>query len=104
MDKPPKGTAFKISDTEAFLVSSPPPFKGSTPRPLQNQNGTNFPCRESNSFCAFPDPATLWFRKRAALTVTIHYSDKIAELSLLGIKPKIWRVTHPFGYEIDQIM
>jgi hypothetical protein len=96
MDRPPKGTAFKISDTEAFLVSSPPPFKGSTPRPLQIRTEQTFPIGN-----AIHSVLTLTLLHHGSvreprLPVTIHYSDKIAELSLLGIKPKDLEGDMPF--------
>lgn len=96
MDRPPKGTAFKISDTEAFLVSSPPPFKGSTPRPLQIRTEPTFPI--GNAIHSVLSLTLLHYGsvREPRLPVTIHYSDKIAELSLLGIKPKDLEGDTPF--------
>lgn len=96
IDRPPKGTAFKISDTEAFLVSSLPPFKGSTPRPLQIRTEPTFPIE--NAIHSVLSLTLLHYGsvREPRLPVTIHYSDKIAELSLLGIKPKDLEGDVPF--------
>lgn len=96
VDRPPKGTAFKISDTEAFLVSSLPPFKGSTPRPLQIRTEPTFPIE--NAIHSVLSLTLLHYGsvREPRLPVTIHYSDKIAELSLLGIKPKDLEGDVPF--------
>lgn len=96
IDRPPKGSAFKVSDTEAFLVSSLPPFKGSTPRPLQIRTEPSFPIE--NAIHSVLSLTLLHYGsvREPRLPVTIHYSDKIAELSLLGIKPKDLEGDLPF--------
>lgn len=88
VDKPPKGTAFVLSETDAFLVSSPPPFKGSTPRPLQIRTDPTFPIKKALHSVLSLTLLHYGSVREPRLPVTIHYSDKIAELSLLGIKPK----------------
>ncbi|WP_155818163.1 hypothetical protein [Anaerolinea thermophila] len=84
------------SNTEAFLVSSLPPFKGSTPRPLQIRTEPSF--RIENAIHSVLSLTLLHYGsvREPRLPVTIHYSDKIAELSLLGIKPKDLEGDLPF--------
>lgn len=96
IDKPPKGTVFKLSETEAFLVSSPPPFKGSTPRPLQIRTEATFPIEKAVHSVLSLTLLHYGSVREPRLPVTIHYSDKIAELSLLGIKPKNLEGDIPF--------
>lgn len=88
IDRPPKGTAFKISDTEAFLVSSLPPFRGSAPRPLRIRTETSFSIE--NAIHSVLSLTLLHYGsvREPRLPVTIHYSDKIAEFLLHGIKPR----------------
>ncbi|MCF2971370.1 hypothetical protein L1047_09215 [Synechococcus sp. Nb3U1] len=88
IDRPPKGTAFKISDTEAFLVSSLPPFKGSTPCPLQIRTELSFSIENAIHSALSLTLLHYGSVREPRLPVTIHYSDKIGEFSLLGIKPK----------------
>lgn len=96
IDKPPKGTAFKLNANEAFLVSSPPPFKGSTPRPLHIRTDGNFPIEKAIHSVLSLTLLHYGSVREPRLPVTIHYSDKIAELSLLGIKPKDLEGDMPF--------
>lgn len=96
VDRPVKGTIFKISITEAFLVSSPPPFRNCTPRPLQIRTEATFPIE--NAIHSVLSLTLLHYGsvKEPRLPVSTHYSDKIAELSLLGIKPKNLEGDLPF--------
>jgi hypothetical protein len=96
IDKPLKGTAFKLSATEALLVSSPPPFKGSTPRPLHIRTDGDFPVEKAIHSVLSLTLLHYGSVREPRLPVTIHYSDKIAELSLLGIKPKDLEGDMPF--------
>jgi hypothetical protein len=96
IDRPPKGTAFKLSETDAFLVSSPPPFKGSTPRPLQIRTDPTFPIEKAMHSVLSLTLLHYGSVREPRLPVTIHYSDKIAELSLLGITPKDLEGDTPF--------
>lgn len=87
--QPPKGSVFKLSDTEAFLVSSLPPNQNSTPHPLYIRTETeqNFSIEDAiHSVLSF---TFLHFGsvRPPRLPVTIHYSDKIAKFILKGIKP-----------------
>lgn len=96
IDKPAKGTAFKLNSNEAFLVSSPPPFKGATPRPLHIRTDGDFSIE--NAIHSVLSLTLLHYGSvtEPRLPVTIHYSDKIAELALLGIKPKDLEGDMPF--------
>jgi len=96
IDKPAKGTAFKLNANEAFLVSSPPPFKGSTPRPLHIRTDGNFPIEKAIHSVLSLTLLHYGSVREPRLPVTIHYSDKIAEFSLLGIKPKDLEGDMPF--------
>lgn len=96
IDKPAKGTAFKLNSNEAFLVSSPPPFKGSTPRPLHIRTDGNFSIEKAIHSVLSLTLLHYGSVREPRLPVTIHYSDKIAELSLLGIKPKDLEGDMPF--------
>ena len=96
IDKPVKGTVFKLSETEAFLVSSPPPFKGSTPRPLHIRTEATFPIEKAIHSVLSLTLLHYGSVREPRLPVTIHYSDKIAEFSLQGIKPKNLEGDIPF--------
>lgn len=96
LDKPEKGAAFKLSPNEAFLVSSPPPFKGSTPRPLHIRTDGDFPVEKAIHSVLSLTLLHYGSVREPRLPVTIHYSDKIAEFALLGIKPKDLEGDMPF--------
>lgn len=87
IDRPQKGLAFKLSNTEAFLVSSLPPFKGSTPRPLHIRSESSLTIEQAIHSVMSLTLLHYGSVREPRLPVTIHYSDRIAELSLLGIKP-----------------
>jgi len=94
--QPPKGTIFKISDTEAFLVSSLPPFKNATPQPLQIR--TDVSLGITNAVHSVLALTLLHYGsiRQPRLPVTVHYSDKIGYLALRGIKPKSLEGDIPF--------
>jgi argonaute-like protein implicated in RNA metabolism and viral defense len=86
--QPPKGSILFLSDYEALVVSSLPPFANATPQPLQLRTEAPFTIAE-----AIHSVLTLTLLHYGAvntprLPVTIHYSDKIAYLALNGSKPK----------------
>ena len=95
VDMPEKGDALKLSNSEAFLVSSLPPFGGSTPRPLQIRSD-GLPIE--NALHSVLSLTLLHYGsiRQPRLPVTIHYSDKISGLALRGIKPKALEGTLPF--------
>jgi argonaute-like protein implicated in RNA metabolism and viral defense len=86
--QPRKADAFKLSDTEAFLVSSLPPFHTATPKPLRVRTESPFAVEQAmHSILALTllHDGSL---RPPRLPVTIHYSDRIAYLALRGIKPR----------------
>lgn len=86
--RPSKGTAFKLSDREAFLVSSPPPFSDATPRPLRILTEPPFSLENARHSVLSLTLLHYGSLRPPRLPVSIHFSDKIAQLSLRGIKPK----------------
>ncbi|HWR26443.1 MAG TPA: Piwi domain-containing protein [candidate division Zixibacteria bacterium] len=94
--QPPKGSAFKLSDTEAFLVSSLPPFANATPQPLRIR--TEAPLTIEQAIHSILSLTLLHYGslKPPRLPITIHYSDRIAYLALRGIKPKDLEGSLPF--------
>ncbi len=96
IQQPSKGSAFKLSPTEAFLVSSPPPFPNATAQPLHVR--TELPFTIEQAIHSILSLTLLHYGSLRAprLPVTIHYSDKIAYLALRGIKPKTLEGNIPF--------
>jgi len=88
IQRPDKGDVFKLSPTEAFVVSSPPPFSGATPLPLRIR--TQKPFDIDRAVHSVLSLTILHYGSLLPprLPVTIHYSDRIAYLALRGIKPK----------------
>lgn len=86
--QPEKGTALRLSDHEAFLVSSLPPFQQVTPNPLHLRTSANFPIEQAIHSVLALTLLHFGSLKSPRLPVTIHYSDEIAYLALQGIKPK----------------
>lgn len=96
IDRPEKGTAFKLNPREAFLISSLPPFKGNTPRPLQIRVDNGITVEQALNSILSLTLLHYGSVREPRLPVTIHYSDKIAEFSLRGIKPKDLEGDLPF--------
>jgi hypothetical protein len=88
IEQPPKGSAFKLSDTEAFLVSTLPPFKNATPQPLRIRTFAPFTIEQALNSVLSLTILHYGSVRPPRLPVTIHYSDCIAGLALKGIKPK----------------
>lgn len=86
--QPPKGSAFKLSANEAFLVSSLPPFKNATPQPLRVRSEPPFSIEQALNSVLSLTVLHYGSVRSPRLPVTIHYSDRIAGLALQGIKPK----------------
>lgn len=95
-EQPPKGSAFKLSDSEAFLVSSLPPFKDATPQPLRIRTEAPFPIEQALNSVLSLTVLHYGSVRSPRLPVTIHYSDRIAYLALKGIKPKSLEGIIPF--------
>jgi hypothetical protein len=94
--RPDKGTVFFVDSRQAFLVSSLPPSKNSTPRPLSIRTDEDFPIQNAvHSVLALTH---LHFGSVAMprLPVTLHYSDQIGYLILRGVRPRTSEGTQPF--------
>ena len=94
--QPVKGTAFRLSAREAFLVSTLPPFQNATPNPLHLRTSTSFPIEHAIHSVLALTLLHLGSLKPPRLPVTIHYSDEIAYLALQGIKPKNLEGSTPY--------
>ena len=86
--QPAKGDVFKLSDTQAFLVSSLPPFKNSTPKPLQIRTELPFTIEQAIHSVLSLTLLHYGSLRGTRSPVSIHFSDKIGYLALRGIKPK----------------
>jgi hypothetical protein len=86
--RPPKGRAFRLSETEAFVVSSLPPFQDATPQPLHICTEPPFTIQQALHSVLSLTLLHYGSLRPPRLPVTIHYSDRIAALALEGIKPK----------------
>lgn len=96
VQQPEKGSMFKISDTEAFLVSSLPPFTNATPQPLHIRTEAPFTVEKAAHSILCLTLLHYGLLRPPRLPVTIHYSDRIAYLALRGIKPKNLEGEVPF--------
>ncbi len=87
MYQPLKGSAFRLNDQEAFLISSLPPIAKSTPAPLLIR--AEPPLKIEDALHSVLTLTLLHYGSLRAprLPVTTHYSDKIAYLLLQGICP-----------------
>jgi hypothetical protein len=94
--QPPKGSMFKISETEALLVSSLPPFTDATPRPLHIRTELPFTIEKAAHSILCLTLLHYGSLRPPRLPVTIHYTDRIAYLVLRGIKPKNLEGDVPF--------
>lgn len=93
---PLKGSALKLNDHEAFLVSSLPPFANATPHPLRIRAEAPFRIEEALHSVLSLTQLHYGSLRAPRLPITIHYSDEIAYLALRGIKPKALEGTLPF--------
>jgi Piwi domain len=96
MQQPVKGSALKINNTEAFLISSLPPYASVTPYPLHIRCEAPFPIEQAIHSILSLTLLHYGSLRTPRLPVTIHYSDEIAYLALKGIKPKSLEGTLPF--------
>ncbi|GHO94645.1 hypothetical protein KSF_046930 [Reticulibacter mediterranei] len=94
--QPAKGSAFRLSDQAAFLVSSLPPFKKATPYPLYIR--AEAPLSIEHALHSVLSLTLLHYGSLLAprLPVTTHYSDKMASLALRGIRPPTAEGTDPY--------
>lgn len=93
---PLKGSALRLNDHEAFLVSSLPPFANATPSPLHIRTEAPFRIEEAIHSVLALTLLHYGSLRPPRLPITIHYSDEIAYLALKGIKPKEMEGTLPF--------
>jgi hypothetical protein len=93
---PEKGMLLKISEKEALLVSTPPPFKDATPNPLHIRTDGSLTLEAAVESILSLTLLHYGSVRQPRLPVTIHYSDKIAYLALRGIKPKDSEGSVPF--------
>src|SRR3989449_5659912 len=96
VQQPPKGSALKLSDTEAFLVSSLPPFSDATPQPLHIRTDGSISVERAMHSVLSLTMLHYGSTRAPRLPVTIHYSDRIAYLALRGIKPRELEGSIPF--------
>jgi Piwi domain len=94
--QPSKAESFKLSLTEAFLVSSLPPFEDATPQPLHLRTEPPFTIERAIHSVLALTLLHYGSLRPPRLPVTIHYSDRIAYLALMGIKPRNLEGTIPF--------
>ena len=88
IEQPNKGSTFMISNHEALVVSSLPPFKDATPLPLRIRTQAPFTIEQAIESVLVMTNLHYGSVRPPRLPVTIHYSDKIAYMALRGIKPK----------------
>jgi Piwi domain len=94
--QPPKAAAFILSQSEAFVVSSLPPFPSATPQPLRIR--TDPPLTITHAIHSVLTLTVLHYGslRPPRLPVTLHYSDRIASFALMGIKPPDLQGNIPF--------
>ena len=95
--KAPKGSIFKLSETEALLVSSefPDGFKA-TPRPIRICTHPPFPLREALHSVLSLTLLHYGSVRLPRLPVTTYYADKISSMASRGLRPKDLDGTTPF--------
>lgn len=79
------GTAFLLSDTEAFLVASE--SSTATPQPLQIRTREPFTIGKALHSVLMLTLMHYGSLRRPRAPITIHYSDRIGYLALRGVKP-----------------
>lgn len=94
--QPLKGSAFKLNEHEAFLISSPPPSSHVTPWPLQIRSTAPFSIEQAIHSVLALTLLHYGSLRPPRLPISIHYSDEIAYLALKGIKPKELEGNLPF--------
>ncbi|MEA5419103.1 Piwi domain-containing protein [Spirulina sp. CCNP1310] len=87
VQQPQKGDILKLSDTEALLVSSLPPFANATAQPLSVISDPSLGIERAIQSVLALTLLHLGSVPQPRLPVSIYYSDKIGYLALKGIKP-----------------
>jgi hypothetical protein len=96
IQRPNKGDAIILNTQEAILVSSLPPHKNSTPRPLFVRTDGKVTIEQALHSILSLTLMHFGSIMQPRLPVTIHYSDRIGYLALQGIKPKNSEGTKPY--------
>jgi hypothetical protein len=96
IQRPAKGDAFVLNAYEAFLVSSLPPSKTSTPRPLFVRTEGDFSIEDALHSVLALTHLHYGSVPMPRLPVTLHYSDQIGYLVLRGVRPRSVEGTIPF--------
>lgn len=96
IQQPEKGSAFLLQETEALLISTLPPFRNATPRPLRILVDPPFSIEQALHSVLSMSILHYGSLRPPRLPVTIHYSDKIAYMALRGIKPNNLQGTVPY--------
>ena len=87
--QPAKGSTFVLNDREAIVVSSLPPSRNSTPRPLLIRCFDDELTIENAVHSVLALTQLHYGSVRMPrLPVTLHYSDQIAYLLLRGVRPR----------------
>jgi len=91
-----KGDAFILNETTAFVVSSLPPFQGSTPRPLEICTDGSLSIQDAIHSVLALTHLHFGSMLMPRLPISLHYSDRIGALFLRGIRPRSLDGTIPF--------
>lgn len=95
--KAPKGSIFKLSDTEAFLVSSKfPDTFPATPQPIRVRTHPPFPLNQAIHSVLMLTLLHYGSVRPPRLPVTTFYADKISKMASKGLRPKTTDGTIPF--------
>jgi hypothetical protein len=87
ISRPDKGTVFIVNEQEAFVVSSLPPSKNSTPRPLHIRTDGQLSIRDAVHSILALTHLHIGSMAMPRLPITIHYSDIIAYLVGNDVRP-----------------
>ena len=95
--KAPKGSLFKLSETEALLISSefPASFKA-TPQPVRIRTHSPFSLEHALHSVLSLTLLHYGSLRRPRLPVTTHYADKISSMAVKGLKPETLDGEIPF--------
>lgn len=85
--KPAKGDLIRLSDREALLVSSLPPFETGTPRPLRIISDGSLSLEQAVESVYKLTLLHYGSQLNPRLPVTVHYSDQMAWLAHRGVRP-----------------
>jgi len=96
VERPNKGDGVKFNSYEAIIVSSLPPHKDSSPRPLHVRTDGKLTIEEALHSILSLTLMHYGSSLQPRLPVTIHYSDRIGYLALQGIKPNSTEGTNPY--------